>query len=91
MKQPSKAGRQRGSPAQKSRYVTDVKVADITIGQRHRKGFGDLKDLAASVEEVGLLQPIGVTPDHDPSGGLEKSLSSSQEKWSLLHTYSERR
>jgi hypothetical protein len=40
-----------------------LKIADIVIGNRHRKNFGDLKGLAHSIKTVGLLQPIGVTKD----------------------------
>lgn len=40
-----------------------IRVSDITLGRRHRKDMGDLKSLAASIKEEGLLQPIGVTSD----------------------------
>ena len=33
----------------------------ITIGERFRKELGDLKSLAASIDEVGLLHPVVVT------------------------------
>ena len=39
-------------------------IADITVGERHRKDLGDIPALAASIAELGLLQPIVVTPDH---------------------------
>lgn len=38
-----------------------LKIADIRIGDRHRKDMGDLKSLAKSIQEESLLQPIGVT------------------------------
>ena len=41
-----------------------VRIAEIRVGDRHRKDFGDLDPLAASIAELGLLQPIGITPDH---------------------------
>jgi len=40
-----------------------LRVSDIKAGRRHRKNFGDLKSLAQSIKEEGLLQPIGVTSD----------------------------
>ena len=40
-----------------------VKIADIELGERHRKDMGNLQALAKSIELHGLLQPIGVTPD----------------------------
>lgn len=41
-----------------------VPIPQIQIGERHRKDMGDLAALAASIAELGLLQPIGVTEDH---------------------------
>src|SRR5581483_11288050 len=40
-----------------------VSVTDIDLGERHRKDMGDLDALAASIREVGLLQPVVVTGD----------------------------
>lgn len=36
-------------------------VDKIRVGARHRKGVGDLEELAASISEVGLLHPPVVT------------------------------
>jgi hypothetical protein len=36
------------------------RVADITIGERHRRDMGDLDGLAASIAEIGLLNPITI-------------------------------
>lgn len=44
--------------------IIEVKIADIVVGERLRKDLGDIETLARSVEEVGLLQPIGITPDN---------------------------
>ena len=63
MKQTSTT-RRAGRAAKTRRYATEVEIAAIAIGQRHSKDFGDLDALAASIEEVGPLQPIGVTSDH---------------------------
>lgn len=43
--------------------LRQVRIADIQIGQRHRQEMGDLAGLAESIQELGLLQPIGVQPD----------------------------
>lgn len=37
-------------------------VASIRVGHRHRRDFGDLDALAASIADLGLLQPLAVTP-----------------------------
>jgi N6-adenosine-specific RNA methylase IME4 len=42
-----------------------MRVADIKVGNRHRKDMGDLPTLADSIREEGLLQPIGVTEGGD--------------------------
>jgi ParB-like chromosome segregation protein Spo0J len=44
--------------------MTAQGVDQIIIGKRHRKDLGDLQDLADSIRDIGLLHPIGVTPDH---------------------------
>jgi ParB family chromosome partitioning protein len=41
-----------------------IRIAEIVIGERVRQDMGDLEGLAASINERGLLQPIGLTPDH---------------------------
>jgi len=43
--------------------VLTVAVDSIVVGTRHRKDAGDLDVLAASIDQLGLLQPITVTPD----------------------------
>jgi N6-adenosine-specific RNA methylase IME4 len=37
-------------------------LAQIKVGNRHRKDFGDIDGLARSIEREGLLQPVAVTP-----------------------------
>jgi ParB-like chromosome segregation protein Spo0J len=41
----------------------DVRAAGVKVGPRTRKDMGDLVALAASMAELGLLQPIGVSND----------------------------
>jgi ParB-like nuclease domain len=38
-------------------------INDIVVGKRHRHDLGDIVDLARTIEEVGLLHPIPITPD----------------------------
>lgn len=38
-------------------------VDEIEVGFRYRKDLGDLRALARSIEEIGLLHPVVVTPD----------------------------
>jgi len=38
--------------------MSEILISDIKIGDRFRKDFGNIKDLAKSIEELGLLHPI---------------------------------
>lgn len=38
-------------------------IDGIVVGVRHRKDLGDIAGLMRSIDEVGLLQPITITPD----------------------------
>src|ERR1700704_1159939 len=40
-----------------------MQIDQITIGFRYRKDLGDLRSLAESIEVVGLLHPVVVTPE----------------------------
>lgn len=35
----------------------------IVVGERQRKEYGNLDDLAKSIKEKGIIQPISITPD----------------------------
>jgi DNA modification methylase len=45
--------------------IIEVRITDIKIGERFRKDMGDLAGLAQSIGDTELLQPIGITPDHE--------------------------
>ena len=40
-----------------------IPLSTVVVNERHREVLGDIDALAASIAELGLLQPIGVTPD----------------------------
>jgi N6-adenosine-specific RNA methylase IME4/ParB-like chromosome segregation protein Spo0J len=46
-----------------ARGATSLPIDAIRVGARHRKNLGDIDALATSIAAVGLLQPIGVSPD----------------------------
>ena len=46
-----------------SEELQKLNVNKIKTGRRHRREMGDLKSLARSIKEEGLLQPIGITKD----------------------------
>jgi ParB/RepB/Spo0J family partition protein len=43
--------------------MSTAPIANVRIGKRHRRDMGDISGLAASIAELGLLQPIVVRPD----------------------------
>jgi len=47
----------------KGHIELEWQIDSITVGVRHREDPGELTALMRSIEEVGLLQPITVTPD----------------------------
>lgn len=49
---------------QKTLPTVEVPVDSIIVGDRIRQDFGDIEDLAQSIAEHGLIQPIVVTVDY---------------------------
>jgi ParB family chromosome partitioning protein len=49
--------------SEKGHIELERQIDSITVGARHRKDPGELTALMRSIEEVGLLQPVTVTPD----------------------------
>jgi ParB family chromosome partitioning protein len=47
----------------KGHIELERRLDSITVGLRHRKDPGDIEALARSIDEVGMLQPITITPD----------------------------
>jgi ParB/RepB/Spo0J family partition protein len=40
-----------------------IPLSTIRVGKRHRKDLGDIRSLARSIQEIGLLHPIVIRPD----------------------------
>lgn len=49
-----------------------IAIADIKIGKRHRKVFGCIEELAASISNIGLLHPVVLTPDNKLVAGRRR-------------------
>ena len=49
-----------------------MRIADIVVQDRHRRDVGDLKELARSIENLGLLHPVVVTPERRLIAGLRR-------------------
>lgn len=61
--------------------MTTVAISGIKIGSRHRKAQGDIKALAASIADVGLLHPIVLVPGGKLIVGYRRLLAVKQLGW----------
>lgn len=52
--------------------LSEVPVSAVRVEGRFRKDVGDLSELAASIDAVGLLHPIGITRDKTLVFGLRR-------------------
>src|SRR5215472_3347908 len=59
----------------------------IVIGERHRRDLGDIGGLAASIGELGLLQPIVVRPDGVLIAGERRLAASKALGWTEIPVY----
>ena len=55
--------------------VTEIPIASIRMTGRYRKDHGDITTLASSIEQLGLLQPIGVTASNELVFGQRRVLA----------------
>ena len=56
----------------------------IRVGPRHRKDLGDIPALAASMAELGLLQPIVIRPDGTLIAGERRLRAAKQLAWEAI-------
>lgn len=61
-----------------------VLVADVTVGERFRKELGDINAFAANLDEVGLLQPIGITATNELIFGQRRLEAARQLGWEWI-------
>jgi ParB-like nuclease domain len=38
----------------------EIAIAEIVIGERYRRDMGDIEGLAASIDDIGLIEPIAI-------------------------------
>jgi ParB family chromosome partitioning protein len=62
--------------------MATVRVSEIEVGPRHRKDLGDIAALARSIQEVGLLRPIVITPGKELIAGARRLAAVKELKWS---------
>jgi ParB-like chromosome segregation protein Spo0J len=56
-------------------------VSEIIVGTRHRKDMGDIRALATSIREVGLLHPIVIRPDGTLIAGARRLAAVQELDW----------
>jgi ParB family chromosome partitioning protein len=61
--------------------TTVMRVSDVLQDSRHRKDNGDLSSLAESIDTLGLLHPIVVTPDRRLVAGQRRLAACSSLGW----------
>src|SRR5215831_14872214 len=59
-------------------------IADIIVGERHRKDMGDITALAASIGELGLLHPVVITPDGQLIAGARRLRAAESLGWTEI-------
>ena len=62
----------------------NVPIAEIRVGRRHRKDMGDLDALVESIRTLGLLQPIGITPDKELVFGQRRLKAARKLGWDTI-------
>jgi ParB family chromosome partitioning protein len=65
----------------------DWAVDAILVGARHRQDLGDVEGLASSIGEMGLLQPITVTPDGVLICGARRLAAIKQLGWRTVNVW----
>jgi hypothetical protein len=64
--------------------VTTRKIVAIHLGYRHRKQMGNLEPLATSMETLGLLHPIVITPDGRLVAGVRRLAAAQLLGWTEI-------
>jgi ParB/RepB/Spo0J family partition protein len=64
--------------------VTTLVLESIEVGERSRQHAGDIDSLAASIDEVGLLHPIVVTPEGELVAGWRRLQALKLLDWALV-------
>jgi ParB family chromosome partitioning protein len=56
-------------------------LGNIRVGKRHRRDLGDIEGLAASISDIGLLNPITVDEDGRLLAGARRLAACKQLGW----------
>ena len=64
--------------------LTSVKIDDVQIGTRYRRDMGDIESLAQSMNEIGLLHPVVLTPSLELIAGERRLLAARMLGWDII-------
>jgi N6-adenosine-specific RNA methylase IME4 len=64
-----------------SRYPTTMPLHQIGIGKRHRRDAGDVAELARSMADIGLLNPVTIAPDGKLIAGARRIAAAKSLGW----------
>ncbi len=64
-----------------------MRIDEIKLAGRHRADLGDIEALAASIRDVGLLQPVVVTFDGLLIGGQRRIAAAKSLGWTEIDTH----
>ena len=71
-------------PRNSNQPATELPIASIRIGTRTRKDLGNLASLAENIAEIGLLQPVVVTPDGRLIAGVRRIQACKKLGWKTI-------
>lgn len=61
--------------------MSTINITDIKIGDRKRKALGDIEELAASLDRLGLIHPIVLDQDNNLVAGERRIRAAQHLKW----------
>ncbi|MFG1794253.1 ParB N-terminal domain-containing protein [Nocardia sp. NPDC049149] len=62
----------------------DLRISDIIVGERDRQDLGNIAELAASIECVGLLHPVVITEDGELVAGDRRLAAAKHLGWEFI-------
>lgn len=63
---------------------TELPISAIKVGRRCRKDVGNLKTLIESIERIGLLHPVVITPDKKLIAGFRRMVACKKLGWKKI-------
>jgi len=64
--------------------TTEVPIGSIRVGRRFRRDVGDLTGLAESIDEIGLLHAVVISPDKKLVAGFRRLKACKQLGWKKI-------